>query len=117
MCVKYVWEVLKSDVLTHVVECPTCQANKLEHNFPADLLQPLPISTQKWGEISMDFITGVPKVSGKDCIFLVVDRLTKYAHFFSISMTYTAAQVVDLFFKKNVRLHGLPKTILSDRDK
>ena len=64
----------------------------------------------------MDFITGLPMVQGKDCIFVVVDRLTKYAHFFAISAHHTAAQVAELFFREIFRLHGLPKTIVSDRD-
>ena len=64
----------------------------------------------------MDFITGLPKVQGRDCLYAVVDRLTKFAHFFSISSDYSAAQVAELFFKEVFRLHGLPKTIVSDRD-
>ena len=64
----------------------------------------------------MDFITGLPKVQGRDCLYVVVDRLTKFAHFFSISSDYSAAQVVELFFKEVFKLHGLPKTTVSDRD-
>lgn len=64
----------------------------------------------------MDFMTGLSKVQGKDCIYVVVDRLTKYAHFFPIAATYTTSQVADLFFREVFRLHGLPKTIVSDRD-
>ena len=64
----------------------------------------------------MDFITGLPMVQGKDCIFVVVDRLRKYAHFFAITAHYTAVQVAELFFREVFRLHGLPKTIISDRD-
>ena len=63
----------------------------------------------------MDFITGLPVVQGKDCIFIVIDRLMKYAHFFAISTHYTVAQVAELFFIDIFRLHGLPKTIVSDR--
>eukprot|EP00253_Pinus_taeda_P018120 PITA_18120 len=85
-------------------------------SHPAGLLQPLPILEGKWESISMDFITGLPMVQGKDYIFVVVDRLTKYAHFFAISAHYTAAQVAELFFGEIFRLHGLPKTIVSDRD-
>ena len=59
---------------------------------------------------------GCPWYKGKDCIFVVVDRLTKYAHFFAISAHYTAAQVAELFFREIFRLHSLPKTITSDRD-
>jgi hypothetical protein len=58
----------------------------------------------------------LPKAQGKDCIFVVVDRLTKFAHFFSIATDYNATQVADLFFREVFRLHGLPKTIVSDRD-
>jgi hypothetical protein len=64
----------------------------------------------------MDFITGLPKVEGKDCIYVVVDRLTKFAHFYAIPTEYSAVQVADLFFKEVFRLHGLPKNIVSDRD-
>eukprot|EP00253_Pinus_taeda_P018989 PITA_18989 len=64
----------------------------------------------------MDFITGLSMVQDKDCIFVVIDRLTKYAHIFAISAHYTAAQVAELFFTKILRLHGLPKTIISDKD-
>eukprot|EP00253_Pinus_taeda_P033449 PITA_33449 len=85
-------------------------------SHPAGLLQPLPIPEGKRECISMDFITGLPVVQGKDCIFVVVDRLTKYAHFFAISAHYTTAQVVELFFREVFRLHGLSKTIVSDRD-
>jgi hypothetical protein len=56
---------------------------------PDQLLQPLPIPEQKWESISMDFITGLPQVQGKDCIYVVVDRLTKFAHFFSIPSKYS----------------------------
>lgn len=65
----------------------------------------------------MDFITGLPKVQGKDCIYVVVDKLTKYAYFFPIAADYTASQVADVFFREIFRLHGLPKTIVSDRDR
>jgi hypothetical protein len=64
----------------------------------------------------MDFITGLPIVQGKDCIFVVVDRLTKFAHLFAIPTNYKAIQVVDLFFREVFWLHGLPRQIVSDRD-
>jgi len=69
----------------------------------------------------MDFITVLPMVQGKDCIFViidrrVIDRLTKYAHFFALSAHYTTTQVAELFFIEVFRLHGLPKTIISDGD-
>ena len=107
---------LKEDVLRHVQECVTCQQNKIEHMLPTGLLQPLPILEQKWESISMDFIIGLPQVQWRDCIYVVVDRLTKFAHFFAIPTKFSAAQVVELFFRDVFRLHGLPKTIVSDRD-
>ena len=64
----------------------------------------------------MDFITGLPKVQGRDCLYVVVDRLTKFTHLFSISFDYSASQVAELFFREVFKLHGLPKTIVSDRD-
>lgn len=64
----------------------------------------------------MDFITGLPKVQGRDCIYVVVYRLTKFAHFFAISSDYTTSQVAELFFREVLRFHGLPKYIVSDRD-
>ena len=64
----------------------------------------------------MDFITSFPKYLGKDCIYVVVDRLNMFSHFFSVTSSFSAAQVADLFFKEIFRLHGLPKSIVSDRD-
>jgi hypothetical protein len=95
------------------------------HDFPAEqvrvytsvgLLQPLSIPEQKWDNISMDFITGFPKVQGRDCIYVVVDILNKYVHFFSIPSEYNASQVADLFFREVFKLHGLPRNIVSDWD-
>lgn len=113
---KYSWKGLKKDVLKYVQECMICKRNKTEQNHPVGVLQPLPIPTQKWQSISMDFIMGLPKTQGKDCIYVVVNRLTKYAHFFSISMDYKAPQVAKVFFTEIFRLHGLPRNIVSDRD-
>ena len=67
---------LKADIMKYVNESPTCQQNKVEHTRPAGLLHSFPIPGQKWESISMDFITSLSKVLGKDCIFVVVDRLT-----------------------------------------
>ena len=88
--------------------------SKLTH--PAGLIQALPILEKKWDNILMDFITGLPKYLGKDCIYVVVDRLNKFAHLFYITSYFSAAQVAELFFKKAFRLHGLPKSIVTDRD-
>jgi hypothetical protein len=102
--------------MRHVSECVTCQQNKSKHALPTGLLQPLSIPEQKRESISMYFITDLPKVQGKDCIYVVVDRLTKFAPFYDIPTEYGAVQVAELFFKEVFRLHGLPRNIISDRD-
>ncbi|WVZ14456.1 hypothetical protein V8G54_012022 [Vigna mungo] len=111
------WEGMKRDIKEFVMQCAVCQCNKTETLAPAVLLQPLPIPTQVWSDISMDFIGGLPKVQGKDTILVVVDRLTKYAHFLALAHPFTAVQVADLFIKEVVKLHGFPSTIVSDCEK
>jgi hypothetical protein len=88
---KFSWKGLKEDVLRFVKECMTCQQNKSELTHPVGLLRTLSIPEQKWESISLDFIIGLPKVQGKDCIYVVVDRLTKYGHFFAITSEYSAS--------------------------
>jgi hypothetical protein len=94
-----------------------CQKVKAEHRHPAGLLQPLPIPEWKWDVVTMDFITGFPRTSKQhDSIMVVVDKLTKAAHFIPLKTTHRAADVADIFLKEVARLHGIPKTIVSDRD-
>ena len=81
----FFWDGLKSDIQNFVVECLFFQQNKVETIKTPSLLQPLSIASQHWGDISMDFITGLPKYKGKSVIIVVVDRLIKYAHFCSLS--------------------------------
>ena len=95
----FYWKGLKQDVQNYVNEFKVCQQNKSELTYPAGLLQPFPIPEKKWDNISMDFITDFPKSLGKDCIYVVVDRLTKFSHFFVVTSSFSAAQMADLFFK------------------
>ena len=83
---------------------------------PPSLLGPLHIPTQKWSEVSMDFITVLPTSKGKDSIFVIIDRLTKYAHFISISSKSKASQVAYSYVKSIFKFHGFPKVFVSDRD-
>lgn len=80
------------------------------------LLQPLPIPNQKFESILMDFIIGLPRMQGKDCIYVVVNRLMNLAHVFAIIISFIVAQVAELCFREVFRFNGLPKTIMSDRD-
>ena len=81
------------------------------------LLKPLAIPKQAWESVSLDFVEGLPRSKGKDCILIVVDRFMKFAHFISLSHSYTAQEVARVFFDQVVKLHGTPKTIVFDRDK
>lgn len=78
-------------MLKHVQECEAYQRNKGELTHLAGLFQSLPILEGKGESISMDFITGLPMVQGRDCIYVVVDKLMKYAHFFTIPTSYSAS--------------------------
>jgi hypothetical protein len=106
----------KQKVHQFVSECSVCQRNKTEHLHPAGLLQPLPVPEQIWEDISMNFIEALQKVGSKSVILTVVDRLSKYAYFTPLAHPYSATAVVQRFFSEVVRLHGLPKSIVSDRD-
>jgi hypothetical protein len=80
------------------------------------LLQPLPIPEGVWRDLSMDFIEGLPKPNGYNIILVVVDRLTKFAHFVALKHPYTAATVAKVFLDNVVKLHGLPNSIVTNRD-
>ena len=80
------------------------------------LLQPLSIPSQRWEEVSMDFITGLPKSEGKSVIMVIVDRLTKYAHFFALSHPFKASTVATAFMEIIQKLHGNSNIIVSDKD-
>ena len=107
---------LRAAVQDFVRNCTTCQRNKSEHLQPAGLLLALPVPTTVWTDISMDFIEALPKVGGKSVILMIVDRFSKYAHFVALAHPYSAETVAQAFFREIVRLHGIPQSIVSDRD-
>jgi len=113
----FTWKGLKQHVESYVQQFEVCQKAKHVHTLPAGKLQPLPIPAGAWQDLSMDFIEGLPKSEGYSVIMVVVDRLTKYANFLPIKHPYTASVVARLFLDTVVKLHGFPRSIVSDRDK
>jgi hypothetical protein len=107
---RYWWYGMKRDVAAHVALCDTCHQVKAEHHRLAGLLQPLKVPEWKWEGISMDFIVGLPRTrDGYDSIWVIVDRLTKVAHFIPVKTTYTGAKLAELYMSRIVCLHGVPK--------
>jgi hypothetical protein len=107
------WYGLKRDVATRVAMCEVCQKVKAEHQRLAGLLHPLKITEWKWEEIGMDFITGLPRTSKwYDAIWVIMDRLTKVAHFIPVKTTYKGSQLVELYIARIVSQHGVPKKII-----
>lgn len=113
----YWWNGMKRDIVEFVQRCHTCQQVKAEHQRPAGLLQPLEIPEWKWEHITMDFVTGLPKTrNGNDTIWVIVDRLTKSAHFLSMSIQTSIEKLVSMYMNEIVSLHGTPVSIVCDRD-
>ena len=111
----FYWPYFKQFVEKQIAECPTCQISKTEKLPYPGLLDPITIPKTKWSSISMDFIEGLPKSKGKDVILVVVDRLTKYAHFIPLAHPYTVHIVATALMDTVFRLHGPPDNIISER--
>ena len=111
------WSGMKRDVSEFVTKCLVCQRVKAEHQVPSGLLQPIRIPEWKWDRITMDFVVGLPLTGRKhDSVWVVVDRLTKSAHFLPVRTDYSLDKLAELYIKEIVRLHGIPVSIISDRD-
>ncbi|KAK8534012.1 hypothetical protein V6N12_047412 [Hibiscus sabdariffa] len=114
---RYRWAGMKKDISDYVAKCLTCQQVKVEHQHPSGLLQPIRIPEWKWERITMDFVTDLPLTpSKKDSVWVIVDKLTKSAHFIPIRSNYTVDKLAKLYISEIVRLHGVPLSIISDRD-
>lgn len=111
------WDGMRNLVQYFIHECETCQRNKYDNMMPAGLLQPLPMPDQIWTKVTMDFIEGLPSSGGCLVIMIVVDRLSKYANFVPLSHPFTAVLVAKAFINNVVKLHGMPISVTSYRDR
>jgi hypothetical protein len=113
---RYWWRGMKKEIAQYVARCDTCQRTKAEHQKHAGLLQPLPVPKWKWEEIGMDFVIGLPRTQkGNDSIWVIIDHLTKVAHFILVKTTFGGATLAQIYLKEIVRLHGILRKIVSDR--
>ena len=112
----FFWPKMRMDVERFVAECLVCQQTKYSTQAPAGPLQPLHIPTLVWDELTMDFITGLPVSRGFSVLLVVVDRLTKSAHFGSLPTQFIAVKTADLFVDMVIKIHGFPTSIIFDCD-
>jgi hypothetical protein len=112
----FFWDGMKQDIHKFVAKCDVCQHIKGETVKSLGTLQPLPIPPAIWRDISIDFITGLPKSGNKSVIMVVVDHLSKYAHFCDLQPPFTTSMVAQLFIDRVFKLHGMPHSIVSDHD-
>ena len=111
------WPNFKADIATYINKCLTCLKVKAEHQKPSGLLHQPEIPLWKWEQISMDFITKQPRTfSGYNTIWVIVDRLTKSAHFLPIREVYKMEKLSRIYINKIVARHGVPVSVISDRD-
>jgi hypothetical protein len=112
----YWWTRMKREIAKYVAECDTCRRVKADHLRLSRNLQALSIPEWKWEDICMEFIVGLSRTSrGYNSIWVIVDHLTKSAHFIHVATTYRVNQYVELCISHIVRYHGIMKTIVSDR--
>ena len=113
----YWWRGMKKDIVEYVSKCLTCQQVKTEHQVSSGLLNPIPIPQWKWDNITMDFVSSFPLTQRKhDLVWVIVDSLTKSTHFLPFRLDYSMDRLAELYVNEIVRLHGIPLSIVSDRD-
>ncbi|KAI3364672.1 hypothetical protein L3Q82_011441, partial [Scortum barcoo] len=109
------WRNMEADIRGFVQACTVCARGKSSHQPPSGLLQPLSVPGRPWSHIALDFVTGLPPSNGKTVILTIVDRFSKAAHFVALAKLPTARETADLLTNHVVRLHGIPRDIVSDR--
>ncbi|MCO5599248.1 hypothetical protein L7F22_053349 [Adiantum nelumboides] len=113
----YFWPRMQQDVIKYVKACYSCQIMKASRQLPLGLLQPLPVPKERWENISMDFITTLPRTTkGNAQILVIINRFSKMAHFITCKKAASAPDIASLFVQHIFRIHGLPRSISSDRD-
>jgi Integrase zinc binding domain/Retroviral aspartyl protease/Chromo (CHRromatin Organisation MOdifier) domain len=114
---RFYWPAMDSDIVQYVTSCDSCQRNKPSHQSTMGLLQPLPIPHRPWSQVSLDLITALPRtLLGHDAIVVFVDKVTKMVHYVATTTNVTAPQLASIFMHEVIRLHGVPDSLLSDRD-
>ncbi|KAJ9544953.1 hypothetical protein OSB04_024660 [Centaurea solstitialis] len=114
---EYWWSGMKRDIGQYVKQCVTCSQVKAEHQKPYGSLQPLEVPVWKWEEITMDLVTKLPKTSHQhDSIWVIVDRLTKSAHFLPVRESYSMDKWAQIYIDEIIARHGVPLKVVSDRD-
>jgi hypothetical protein len=107
---------MRRGIAHYVACCDTYSRVKIKHQKPAGLLKPLEIPVWKWEDISMDFVVGLPRTpKGNDSVWVIVDRLTKVAHFVLVKTRYATEKLAELYVEHILRLHGAPRSIVSDQ--
>nr|ABA98724.1 retrotransposon protein, putative, unclassified [Oryza sativa Japonica Group] len=113
----FAWPGLRKAVRQFVSACSICKQAKAERVRYPGFLQPLPVPEHAWQTVSLDFIEGLPSSSGFDCILVVVDKFSKYAHFVALAHPFTAFDVALAYLNNVYKMHGLPQHLISDRDR
>ena len=108
---------MKREIAEYVSKCIVCQQIRIEHQKPGGELKPLPVPEWKWEKITMDFVTALPRTpSGYEMVWVLVDRLTKSAHFIPLKLRCSMDKLARIYIREIVRLHGVPESIVSDGD-
>jgi len=108
---------MNDSIKVFVQTCEVCQQTKTEHVNVPGLLEPLPVPKTLWTIICMDFVEGLSVSNKKDVIMVIIDKFSKYGHFLALSHPFSALQVAHVYMDNIYKLHGLPESIISNRDK
>lgn len=108
----FYWKEISQNVKDWIHQCSICQATKPSNTKPYGYLQPFPTPLTVWEELTMDFVTHLPLFAGKSALLVVVDRVSKSAHFIPLKSPFTVQTVAKAFFSEIVRYHGIPKTVV-----